>query len=289
MNALKTAIMLGGLAGLLVGLGYLIGGPTMALIALVLALVMNFFAFWFSDKLALRMAGAKEVTAQEEPQLHAIVEEVAMLADVPKPRVFVVQNESPNAFATGRSPSKAVVAVTTGIQRLLDRQELRAVIGHEIGHVKNRDMLTASIAATIAGAISYLQMMLMWGALLGGGRRGGGYGLIFVFLASMVAALVAGVLQMAISRTREYAADVSGAEYTRDPEALARALGKLHSGVQSQPMEKKASSEAVSSLYIMHPFRQQGGFSLSHLFSTHPPVEERIRRLRAMAGYAEWR
>ncbi len=290
MNALKTAIMLGGMAGLIVGLGYMMGGPGMALIALVIALVMNFFAFWFSDSLALRMAGAKEVTAQEEPQLHAIVEEVAMLADVPKPRVFVVQNESPNAFATGRSPSKAVVAVTTGIQRLLDRQELRAVIGHEIGHVKNRDMLTASIAATIAGAISYLQMMLMWGALLGGGRgRGGGYGLIFVFLASMVAALVAGVLQMAISRQREYAADVSGAEYTKDPEALARALGKLHNGVQVQPMEKKASAEAVSSLYIMHPFRQEGGFSLSHLFSTHPPIEERIRRLRAMAGYAEWR
>jgi heat shock protein HtpX len=290
MSALKTAILLGALAGLLVGLGYLIGGPSIALIALIFALVMNFFAFWFSDSLALRMAGAREVTREEEPELHAMVEEVAMLADVPKPRVFVVQNESPNAFATGRSPKKAVVAVTTGIQRILDRQELRAVIGHEIGHVKNRDILTASIAATIAGAISYLQMMLMWGALLGGGRdRGGGYGLIFVFLASMISALVAGILQMAISRTREYAADVSGAEYTGDPEALARALGKLHSGVQARPMEQKASAEAVSSLYIMHPFREKGGFSLSHLFSTHPPIEERIRRLRAMAGYAEWR
>ena len=291
MSALKTAILLGGLAGLLVGLGYMLGGPGMALIALIFALVMNFFAFWFSDSLALRMAGAKEVTAQEEPQLHAIVEEVAILAGVPKPRVFVVQNESPNAFATGRSPSKAVVACTTGIMRILDRQELRAVIGHEIGHVKNRDILTASIAATIAGAISYIQMMLMWGALLGGGRnRGSGYGLIFVFIASVVAALVAGILQMAISRTREYAADVSGAEFTHDPEALARALGKLHDGVQARPMEQKAGAEAVSSLYIMHPFREEsGGFSLSRLFSTHPPIEERIRRLRAMAGYAEWR
>ena len=291
MSALKTAILLGGLAGLLVGLGYLLGGPGMALIALVIALVMNFVAFWFSDSLALRMAGAREVTAAEEPQLHAIVEEVAILAGVPKPRVFVVQNESPNAFATGRSPSKAVVACTTGIMRILDRQELRAVIGHEIGHVKNRDILTATIAATIAGAISYIQMMLLWGTLLGGGRnRGGGYGIIFVFLASIVAALVAGILQMAISRTREYAADVSGAEYTNDPEALARALGKLHNGIQVRPMEQKASSEAVSSLYIMHPFRQDGGgFSLSRLFATHPPIEERIRRLRAMAGYAEWR
>jgi heat shock protein HtpX len=175
--------------------------------------------------------------------------------------------------------------------RILDRQELRAVIGHEIGHVKNRDILTATIAATIAGAISYIQMMLLWGTLLGGGRnRGGGYGIIFVFLASIVAALVAGILQMAISRTREYAADVSGAEYTNDPEALARALGKLHNGIQVRPMEQKASSEAVASLYIMHPFREDGGgFSLSRLFATHPPIEERIRRLRAMAGYAEWR
>jgi heat shock protein HtpX len=291
MSGLKTAILLGGLAGLLVGLGYLLGGPGMALIALIFALVLNFIAFWFSDKLALRMAGAKEVTAQEAPELHAIVEEVAILAGVPKPKVFVVQNESPNAFATGRSPSKAVVAVTTGIMRILDRQELRAVIGHEIGHVKNRDILTATIAATFAGAISYIQMMLMWGALLGGGRnRGGGYGIIFVFLASVIAALVAGILQMAISRTREYAADASGAEYTNDPEALARALAKLHNGVQARPMEQKASAEAVSSLYIMHPFREAGGgFSLSKLFATHPPVEERIRRLRAKAGYAEWR
>ncbi len=292
MSALKTAILLGGLAGLLVGLGYLIGGPGLAIIALIFALVMNFFAYWFSDSMALRMAGAHEVTPEQEPQLHAIVEEVAMLAGVPKPRVFIVQNESPNAFATGRSPSKAVVACTTGIMRILDRQELRAVIGHEIGHVKNRDILTASIAATIAGAISYIQMMLMWGTLLGGGRNrnGGGYGIMFAFVASIVAALAAGILQMAISRTREYAADASGAEYTHDPEALARALGKLHNGVQARPMEQKASTQVAASLYIMHPFREErGGFSLSQLFSTHPPIEERIRRLRAMAGYAEWR
>jgi heat shock protein HtpX len=291
MSAMKTAILLGALAGLLVGLGYLLGGPGLALIALIFALVMNFFAFWFSDSMALRMAGAHEVTKEQEPELHAIVEEVAMLAGVPKPRVFVVQNESPNAFATGRSPSHAVAAATTGIMRILDRQELRAVIGHEIGHVKNRDILTATIAATMAGAISYIQMMLMWGALLGGGRdRNGGYGLIFAFVASIIAALAAGILQMAISRTREYAADASGAEYTHDPEALARALGKLHNGVQARPMEQKASTQAAASLFIMHPFREQrGGFSLSQLFSTHPPIEERIRRLRAMAGYAEWR
>ena len=288
MNGLKTAILLGALAGLLVGLGYMIGGPGMALIALVFAGVMNFFVYWFSDKAALRMAGAKEVSAAEEPHLHAIVEEVALLAEVPKPKVFIIQNESPNAFATGRNPQHAVVAVTTGIMRILTERELRAVIGHEIGHVKNRDILTASIAATMAGAISYIQMMLMFGAMFGGGRRGGGTGMVVAFVASIVAAVAAGILQMAISRTREYQADRSGADYTRDPEALANALGKLHNGVQTRPMEQKAGAEATSSLYIVHPFKAQGGFSLSHLFATHPPVEERIRRLRQMAGYGEW-
>ncbi len=283
-NALKTAILLGALSGLLVGLGYVIGGPSTAVIALLLAGLFNFFAYWFSDKLALSMAGAKEVSREEEPKLHAIVEEVSILAGVPKPRVYVVQNESPNAFATGRDPKHAAVAVTTGIRRILDDHELRAVIAHEIGHVKNRDILTSSIAATLAGAISYIQTMLMWGALLGGGRsREGGGNLLIAFLASIVAALAAAIIQMAISRTREYQADKNGAEYVHDPMALASALSKLHNGVQMRPMEKSAGAEATSSLYIMHPFR--GGDTLSRLFSTHPPVEERIARLRRMAGY----
>jgi heat shock protein HtpX len=286
MNALKTALLLGALTGLLVGLGYMIGGPSMALIALILAGALNFFAYWFSDKLALRMAGAREVSPSEEPRLHAMVEEVALLAGVPKPKVFVVENESPNAFATGRNPQHAVVAVTTGIRRILSDRELKAVIGHEIGHVKNRDILTSSIAATIAGAISYLQTMPMWGALLGGGRdREGGGNLMIAFVASIVGAIAATLLQLALSRTREFAADKSGAEYVRDPEALAAALAKLHNGVQVRPMPQTAGAEATSSLYIVHPFRAGGG--LSNLFSTHPPVEERIRRLRRMAGYAE--
>lgn len=287
-SGLKTAVLLGGLTGLLVGLGYIIGGSGFALMALIFAGVMNFVAFWFSDKLALSMAGAKEVSREEAPGLHAMVEEVAILAGVPKPKVFIVQNESPNAFATGRNPEHAVVAVTTGIQRILTDRELRAVIGHEIGHVKNRDILTSSIAATIAGAISYLQTMLMWGALLGGGNndRNGGGNLIVAFLASIVGAIAAGMLQMAISRTREFAADKSGAEYVKDPESLASALAKLHNGVQVRPMKESAGAEATSSLYIVHPFRAGGG--LSKLFSTHPPVEERIRRLRAMAGYVDF-
>jgi heat shock protein HtpX len=284
-NAVKTALLLGALTGLLVGLGYMIGGQSMAIMALIFAGLMNFFAYWFSDKLALRMAGAKEVSREEAPELHAIVEEVAELAGVPKPRVFIVDNESPNAFATGRDPKHAVVAATTGIMRILDRRELRAVIGHEMGHVKNRDILTSSIAATIAGAISYIQTMLMWGSLLGGGRDREGGNVMMAFLASIVAAFAAVLLQMALSRTREFAADRSGAEYTRDPEALASALAKLHNGVQVRPMPQTAGAEATSSLYIVHPFRAGGG--LSNLFSTHPPVEERIRRLRKLAGYVE--
>ncbi|HEY7467279.1 MAG TPA: M48 family metalloprotease, partial [Dehalococcoidia bacterium] len=219
---------------------------------------------------------------EQEPHLHAIVEEVATLAGVPKPKVFVVQNESPNAFATGRNPQHAVVAVTTGIQRILSDRELRAVIGHEIGHVRNRDILISSIAATIAGAISYIQTMLIWGSLFSGGRdRNGG---LMALGAAIIAAIAAGILQMAISRTREYAADKSGAEYTHDPEALASALAKLHNGVQMRPMAQTAGVEATSSLYIVHPF---SGGGLSNLFSTHPPIEERIKRLRQMAGYVE--
>ncbi len=283
-NALKTTLLLGALSGLLVGLGYVIGGPGMALIFLIIAGVMNFFAYWFSDKLALSMAGAREVSESDEPGLHALVAEVAQYAGVPKPKVFVVENESPNAFATGRNPEHAVVAVTTGIRRVLNDRELRAVIGHEMAHVKNRDILTSSIAATIAGAISYMQTMLMWGAILGGGGRDreGGGNILVALLASVVAAAAAVMLQMAISRTREYQADASGAEYVHDPEALADALVKLHNGVQMRPMAQTAGTQATSSLYIMHPFKSDG---LSNLFSTHPPIEERIKRLRRMAGY----
>jgi heat shock protein HtpX len=289
-SALKTALLLGALTGLLVGLGYVLGGPSLALIALILAAVMNFGAYWFSDKLALSMAGAHEVTQAQEPRLHAIVEEVAQLAGVPKPRVYVVQNESPNAFATGRNPQHAVVAVTTGIQRILTDRELRAVIGHEIGHVKNRDILTSSIAATMAGAISYIQTMLMWGALFGGGFGGNSRdrngNVMMAFLASIVAAFAAVILQMALSRTREFAADKSGAEYVHDPEALASALSKLQTGVQMRPMAEKAGTKATASLYIVHPFSAAAG-GFGNLFSTHPPVEDRIRRLRRMAGYVE--
>jgi heat shock protein HtpX len=283
MNNVKTAMLMAAMAGLFAGLGYLLfGGLNGLIFFLILAGVMNFIAYWFSDKLALRMAGAREVSAQEEPGLHAIVAEVAELAGVPKPKVFIVNNESPNAFATGRNPEHAVVAVTTGIRRILSDRELRAVIGHEIGHVKNRDILTSSVVATIAGAISYLQMIFIWGSIFGGGRDRGGAGALGL-LAVIIAPIVAGIIQFAISRTREYAADESGAGYTRDPESLASALAKLHNGVQMRPMEQSPGAEATAPLYIMHPFRMGDG--LSNLFSTHPPIEERIKRLRRMAGY----
>jgi heat shock protein HtpX len=277
---LKTTLLLASLTGLLVGMGYVLGGPGVALIALIFAGIMNFVAYFFSDKLALSMAGAKEVTAQEAPELHSIVREVAQLSGMPMPKVFIVQNESPNAFATGRNPEHAVVAATTGILRILDRRELRAVIGHEMGHVKNRDILTSSIAATIAGAISYLGMMAFWMGGMFGGRDGDRPNPLFGLLMFIFAPIAAGILQMALSRTREYAADRSGAEYTHDPRALASALNKLQSGVAMRPMEQNAGAQAMSSLYIVHPFNAGG---LSNLFSTHPPIEERIARLEEMA------
>ena len=274
MNGLKTTVLLAALTGLLVAIGYLMGGIGGAVIFLIFAAAMNFFAFWFSDKMALRMAGAHEVTEEQEPQLHAMVREVANLAGMPMPKVFVIQTEAPNAFATGRSPNRAVVAVTTGIRRILNDRELRAVIGHEMGHVKNRDTLTSSIVATIAGAISMLSFMALW---FGGGRDRN----IFVaLLVALLAPIAASIIQFAISRTREYAADETGANITHDPESLASALEKLHRGVEYRPMQPTPQQEAVSALYIVHPF---SGGGMSKWFSTHPPMEERVARLRRMA------
>ena len=277
MNMLKTTVLLAALTGLLVFVGYAIGGPGGAVIFLILAAVTNFFAYWFSDKFALKMAGAREVTEAEEPQLYAMVYEVAQLSRMPMPKLAVVDSPSPNAFATGRNPEHAVVAVTTGIRSLLTDRELRAVLGHEMGHVKNRDILTSSIVATIAGAIQLIAQMLMFSALFG--RRDGGNPMLSL-LVILIAPIAATLLQLGISRTREYAADKTGAEVTGDPDALASALEKLQRGVQARPMEPTPTQEAVSALYIVKPFR--GGAGMSNLFSTHPPLEERIKRLREM-------
>jgi len=282
MNALKTAVLLAAITGLFLLIGVLLGGITGLIIAFGLAAAMNLFAYWSSDKLALRMAGAKEVSMQEEPRLHSIVEEVAAQSGVPKPRVYVVQNETPNAFATGRNPQHAAVAVTTGIVSLLDERELRGVLGHELGHVKNRDILTSSIVATLAGAISMLAWMSLWfgGAFGGRDRNGSPYAGLIALLALLLAPLAAALIQAGISRTREYQADRTGAEVTHDPEALASALEKLHRGVQQRPMEPSPMAKSTAHLYIVHPFSAGG---LVNLFSTHPPIEERVRRLREMA------
>ncbi len=278
MNFFKTTLLLAVLTGILVAVGGLIGGVSGMVLFLIIAAAMNFFAFWFSDKMALRMAGAREVSEAEAPRLHAMVREVANLANMPMPRVYIVQNDSPNAFATGRSPKRAVVAVTTGIQRILSERELRAVIGHEMGHVKNRDILTSSIVATVAGAIALIGNILMWSSLFGGGRDDNRNPLLML-LAIIVAPIAATLIQLGISRTREYAADRTGAEITHDPEALASALEKLHRGTAMMPMEATPNQEAVSALYIVHPF---AGGGISNLFSTPPPMEERIKRLRQM-------
>lgn len=277
MNMLKTTVLLAALTGLLVAVGGLIGGIGGAVMFLVFAGIMNFAAYWFSDKMALRMAGAHEVSEQQEPQLHAMVREIANLAKMPMPKVYVIQNDSPNAFATGRNPQHAVVAVTTGIRRILTDRELRAVLGHEMGHVRNRDILTSSIVATVAGAISMIAQVAWFMGFFGNRRD---QNPLIMLLVIMVAPIAAMLLQMGISRQREYAADKTGAEVTHDPEALADALEKLKRGVQYVPMEPTPAQESVSALYIVHPF---AGGGVANLFSTHPPLDERIKRLRNMA------
>ena len=275
MNAIKTTVLLAALTGLFLGVGFLLGGLPGVIIAFVIALAMNFFAYWSSDKLALRMAGAHEVSMQEQPRLHSTIEEVAAQAGMPKPKVYLIQNDTPNAFATGRNPQHAAVAVTTGIMSLLSERELRGVLGHELGHVKNRDILTSTIVATIAGAISMLAFISLFFR-----NSRSPYAVLAFLLAWIIAPLAAGLIRAAISRTREYQADVTGAEVTHDPEALASALEKLEQGVAARPMEATPIAESVAHLYIVHPFRAGG---IANLFSTHPPIEDRVRRLRDMA------
>ena len=278
MNTARTAVLLAALMGLFLVIGFFLGGIPGLVIAFGIGAVMNFFTYWSSDKLALRMASAHEVSAHEQPRLHSMIEAVAIEAGMPKPKVYIIESDSPNAFATGRNPQHAAVAVTTGIMSLLNERELRGVLGHELGHVKNRDILTSSIVATLAGAISMLAWMSLW---FGGfGRSRSPYALIISLAAFLLAPMAAALIQAGISRTREYQADITGAEVTRDPEALASALEKLHQGVRSRPMQATPMAESTAHLYIVHPFKSGG---VANLFSTHPPLEERVKRLREMA------
>ena len=283
-NTLKTAALLAALTALFLFVGQAVGGSGGMYFAFLLALLMNASAYWFSDKIALQMAGAREVSYQEAPDLHRLVEELATYARLPKPRVYVIENPSPNAFATGRDPGHAAVAVTTGILRVLSRGELAGVLAHELAHIRNRDTLIATVVATVAGAISMLAHMAQWALMFGGFGRGdddegGGLagaagGLVMIFLAPLIATII----QLAISRSREYGADATGARIVGQPLALARALQKLEMAAQARPMAADAS---VAHLFIVNPL---SGQLLSGLFSTHPPIAERVRRLEEMAS-----
>lgn len=284
-NAIKTALLLAGLTALLLVVGEAIGGTTGLTIALVLAIIMNGFSYWFSDKLALAMTGARPVSREEAPQLYEIVAEVAAKAGLPMPRVYIVPNSSPNAFATGRDPGHAAVAVTSGILNILNREELEGVLGHEMAHVRNRDTLIATVAATIAGAITYLARMGQFAFIFGGygyggqrDREGGGMSGITALLMMFLAPIAALLIQLAISRSREYSADASGARITGDPLALANALESLERGIAYRPMNNVPVVTAP--LFIMNPLSPG---ILQKLFSDHPPTADRIRRLRAMA------
>jgi heat shock protein HtpX len=276
MNAMKTTLLLGALTGLMVAVGLALGGRSGAVLAFVLAAAMNLGAYWFSDRLVLARYRASEVDAGQAPELHRMVEGLCARAGLPKPRIFLIPQDSPNAFATGRNPSHAAVAVTAGLVRMMDREELEGVLAHELSHVRHRDILIGSIAATLAGAVSLLAAMARWGALLGGygGRdRDGGGGALTLLVTAIVAPIAALIIQMAVSRSREYAADRGAAEMTGNPHGLARALHKLGVASGRIPME---ATPATSHLFIVSPLRGQ---SLASLFSTHPPLEERIRRL----------
>lgn len=273
----KTTLLLGLMTALIVWIGRLLGGQQGMIFAFLLAMGMNFFSYWYSDKIVLRMYKAKEVTPQESPELYHMVQEIATGAGLPMPRLYVIPEESPNAFATGRNPDHAVVAVTEGLLTLMERSEIMGVLSHEMAHIKNRDILIGSIAATMAGAIMIIASMARWTAFLGGGSdddEGGELGFIGLILMSVLAPLAAVLIQMAISRSREYQADATGAGFTGNPGALVNALEKLGTTTKRLPMQAKPNT---AHMFIVNPL---SGGGLASLFSTHPPLEERISRLR---------
>jgi heat shock protein HtpX len=280
MNYFRTALLLAALTGLFLAVGYLIGGQSGMLIALVIALGMNFFAYWNSDKLVLRMHGAQEVDARSAPRLFNIVQELARRAELPMPRVYIMQTAQPNAFATGRNPENAAVAVTTGLMDRLNEQEIAGVLAHELAHVKSRDTLTMTITATLAGAIG---MLAQFGMFFGGGNndRNNPLGIIGVLLAAILAPLLAALVQMAISRSREYEADRIGAQIAGQPLWLASALAKIHNGSLQIDNHRAEANPATAHMFIINPLHAH---AVDGLFRTHPSTEERIRRLQEMAA-----
>jgi heat shock protein HtpX len=278
---IKTTFLLGVMTGLLMLIGGLLGGRGGVAIAFVFAAVMNFASYWFSDKMVLAAYGAKQLDAQSAPELYSIVNELAHSAGIPMPRLYLIDTDTPNAFATGRNPNHAAVAVTRGIMRICDREELKGVIGHELSHVINRDILTSSIAATLAGAVMMLATFARWGAIFGGlgGRdEDEGGGIIGLIAVGILAPIAATMIQLAISRTREFQADASGARLTHNPLLLAGALRKLETANERMPLA--GATPATAHLFIVNPLSAQG---FARLFSTHPPIEERIQRLERMA------
>ncbi|HYY68413.1 MAG TPA: zinc metalloprotease HtpX [Terriglobales bacterium] len=276
-NALKTALLLGLLTGFMILVGDRLGGQNGMIVALIIAAVMNFVSYFFSDKIALMTYRAQPVTRADLPRVYEVVERITQRQGLPMPKIYVIPTESPNAFATGRNPSHASVAVTQGILRLLDDEELAGVLAHELGHVRNRDILISSIAATLAGAITILARMAYWGALFGGmggrdreERGGGGIGALFMLILAPIAAML---IQLAVSRSREYQADETGAHFTGNPYALARALQKLDAYSKRIPLVASPSS---AHLFIVQPLM---GMDFAGLFSTHPPIRKRIERL----------
>jgi heat shock protein HtpX len=274
-NQIRTTVLLAAMTALILVIGKLLGGQQGMIFAFVIAIGMNFFSYWFSDKIVLKMYRAQEVTDQQAPEVYDMVRELARRAQLPMPKVYIIPQEAPNAFATGRNPQHAVVAVTQGLLKLMNREEVMGVLAHEMAHVKNRDILIGSIAATMAGAIMILGSMARFAAIFGGGSRdddnGGIVGLIVM---AVLAPLAAMIIQMAISRSREYLADATGAGFAGHPEGLARALEKLGQYSKRLPMHANPST---AHMFIVNPL---SGRSLMSLFSTHPPLEKRIERLR---------
>lgn len=280
-NFVKTTLLLGLLTGLIVAIGSYLGGSQGIVIAFVFAAIMNFGAYWFSDKIVLRMYSAQPVEEHDAPELYGMVRHVVQQNNMPMPKIYIIASDAPNAFATGRNPSNAAVAVTQGILRILTREELEGVIAHELAHVRNRDTLTSTIAATLAGAIMMLADMLRWSAIFGGSSddRDRGGGMLGLLAMTIFAPLAAMLIQMAISRSREFEADATGARMIHNPLALASALEKLEAANQRVPMP---ASPQTAHLFIVNPL---SGASIGRLFSTHPPLEERISRLRSMTSF----